>query len=136
MPKKNDIVRRRGDYPGEAGADWGFGATARPEADEHYLRRIKRDGLRGKDKQQSGLQDQPSNLSEPIQSELTETDRSPHQNAQHGADVRGNPPIPQGSNLIDSLPEGLRRERKGPYDKYLGRNEQATQVPKNRSRSK
>jgi hypothetical protein len=37
----------------------------------------------------------------------------------------------QGSDLIDSLPEGLQRERQGPYDKNVGRNEEATQVPKN-----
>ena len=29
------------------------------------------------------------------------------------------------------MPEGLKRERKGPYDKNVGRNEDATQVPKN-----
>jgi hypothetical protein len=29
----------------------------------------------------------------------------------------------------DHLPEGLKRERKGPYDKNVGRNEKATQVP-------
>ena len=34
MPK-NEIVRSRGEYPGEAGADWSYGATAKPEADEH-----------------------------------------------------------------------------------------------------
>jgi hypothetical protein len=30
----------------------------------------------------------------------------------------------------EPLPEGLQRERKGPYDKNRGRNENATQVPK------
>jgi hypothetical protein len=28
-------------------------------------------------------------------------------------------------------PEGLERPRKGPYDKNVGRNENATQLPKN-----
>jgi hypothetical protein len=44
MMPKNDINRSRGKYPGEAGADWGYGATARPEADEHY---VSRNGLTG-----------------------------------------------------------------------------------------
>ncbi|MCX7313410.1 MAG: hypothetical protein NTV56_17185 [Alphaproteobacteria bacterium] len=36
---KNDIVRKRGEYPGEAGADWSYGATAKPETDERRLTR-------------------------------------------------------------------------------------------------
>src|SRR5215217_1254842 len=122
---QNDIVRSRGDYPGEAGADWSFGATAKPEADEHYVQR------QGQGKRQGELRDQSSNMREPLRCDPAETQRSPHQDAQHGADVRGNPPIVQGSAIVDSLPEGLQRERKGPYDKNVGRNEEATQVPKN-----
>jgi hypothetical protein len=30
----------------------------------------------------------------------------------------------------NELPEGLQRERKGPYDKDVGRNEGASQVPR------
>jgi hypothetical protein len=90
--RKNDIVRSRGEYPGEAGADWEFGAAAKPEAVEHRLRRADQDGLRGKDKQQGELRDQSSNLSEPMYAEPAETHSSPHQAEQHGADVRGNPP--------------------------------------------
>ena len=45
-------------------------------------------------------------------------DRSPHQDAQHGADVPGQPSMVQKQ---EALPEGLRRERKGPYDKNVGR---------------
>ena len=30
----------------------------------------------------------------------------------------------------NELPEGLQRERKGPYDKRVGRNEEASQVPR------
>jgi hypothetical protein len=131
MPK-NDIVRRRGDYPGEAGADWGFGATLRPEADEHYARRISQKGLRGRDKQRD-LEDQPCNLQKKINGDECEGDRSSHQDAQHGAVVRGNRPMVQRSHMLDSLPEGLRRERKGPYDKYLGRNEGATHKPGEKS---
>jgi hypothetical protein len=86
------------------------------------------DGLRGSDKQQGELRDQTSKLREPRKGEPAEQQRSPHQDAQHGVDVRGNPPMVQGS---DGLPEGLKRERKGPYDKNLGRNENPMQVPKN-----
>jgi hypothetical protein len=46
---------------------------------------------------------------------------------------RGEPPVMQPE---DDLPEGLRRERKGPYDKNVGRNEDATQVPNNGTGSK
>ena len=87
------------------------------------------DGLRGRDKQQGELRDQTSNVREPKRGEAAQ--RSPHQDAQHGADVRGNPPTVPGTEGDESLPEGLRRERKGPYDKNMGRAEDATQVPKN-----
>lgn len=128
MPK-NDIVRSRGKYPGEAGADWDFGATARPEANEHYA--SQRSGLRGSDMRQGDLVDQSSNQREPVKGQPKEVQQSPHQAAQHGADVRGEPPMVQGTSVDESLPEGLRRERKGPYSATAGRNEEATQVPKN-----
>jgi len=124
---KNDIVRRRGDYPGEAGADWSYGATAKPEADEHLGRRHA--GLRGSDRRQGDLRDQSSNMREPIKGDPAEEQRSPHQDAQEGADVRGEPPMVQGTSQSDALPEGLQRERKGPYDKNLGRIEDAPHVP-------
>jgi hypothetical protein len=72
-----------------------------------------------------------SNMREPMHGDPAETQRLTHQNLQPGADVRGNPPMVQGTNTFESLPEGLRRQRKGPYDKNVGRNEEATQVPKN-----
>jgi hypothetical protein len=130
MPK-NDVVRKRGDYLGEAGADWSYGATAKPEADEHFQQQGKSGGLRGQDKQQGELRDQTSNMGEPERGDPAATHRSLRQDAQHGADVRGNPPMVQGSGAKDSLPEGLQRERKGPYDKNVGRNQDAAQVPKN-----
>ena len=108
---KNDIVRSRGEYPGEAGADWSLGATAKPEADEHDGRQ-KSAGLSGEDKRQGDLRDQTSNLRAPPRGEVAETQRSPHQAAPRGADVRGVPPIVQGPNREDSLPEGLQRERR------------------------
>jgi hypothetical protein len=125
---KNDIVRSRGAYPGEAGADWSYGATAKPEADEH---RGRPPGLSGRDKQQGGMRDATSNMREPVVGEPSATQRSPQQQAEPGADVRGEPPMVQGTSLLDALPEGLQRDRKGPYDKIVGRNEAATQVPKN-----
>ena len=45
--------------------------------------------------------------------------------------MRGNPPMVQETDRSQSLPEGLLRERMGPYDKNVGRAEAATQVPKN-----
>jgi hypothetical protein len=84
-----------------------MGAPARPDPIQS-----RRAGLRGKDQQQDALQDVSSNIGETVSGALAETQRSPHQDMQ-------------------SLPEGLRRERKGPYDKNIGRNEPATQVPKN-----
>jgi len=129
IPKqpKNDIVRSRGEYPGEAGADWSFGATAKPEADEHYGRQ-KSARLSDFDKRQDDLRDQTGILREPA----PEIQQSPHQAAQHGADVRGIPSMVQGSNREDSLPEGLQRERKGPYDRHVGRKEDVAQVPGDR----
>jgi hypothetical protein len=121
LTPKNDIVKSRGDYPGEAGADWSYGATAKPEADEHRARPHSLAGLRGEDNRQGDLRDQSSNMREPVRGEQAETQRSPHQDAQHGADVRGNAPMVQGTDSIESLPEGLKRDRKGPYDKNVGR---------------
>ena len=46
---------------------------------------------------------------------------SSHRDAQHGADLRGQPSTVQKQ---EALPEGLRRERKGPYDKNVGRAEE------------
>jgi hypothetical protein len=129
MPK-NDIVRRRGDYPGEAGADWSYGATAKPEADEHCAQRNGLSGRRGKENRQGDRSDVSAKMRKPVKDETDDTafDRSKWQ---HGAAVRGEPPIFQDPSPFDALPEGLRRERKGPYDKNFGRNEVASQVPKN-----
>jgi hypothetical protein len=72
MLPKNDIVRRRGDCPGEAGADWSYGATAKPEADEHYVAEQGAGGLAGHDKRQGDLHDQTnqtSSMREPVSGE-------------------------------------------------------------------
>jgi hypothetical protein len=85
------------------------------------------DGLRGPDKQQSALRDEEHGTFGPSEGGGA-GGRTPHRDAQHGAAVRGQPSMVQRES---ELPEGLRRERKGPYDKNLGRNENAKQVPKN-----
>src|SRR4051812_22736165 len=76
---KNDIVKSRGAYPGEAGADWSYGATAKPKADEHRARPHSLAGQRGEDNRQGDLRDQSSNMREPVRGEQAETQRSPHQ---------------------------------------------------------
>jgi hypothetical protein len=43
---------------------------------------------------------------------------TPHQRAQWGADVRGEPELPA---FDEPMPEGLRRARKEPYDRNRGR---------------
>jgi hypothetical protein len=83
-------------------------------------------GLRGRDKQQSGLRPVDQSFGDPTHGEPPEVQQSPHQTAQHAADVRGNPAMVQGAG---DFPEGLYRPRKGPYDKDFGRNEVADHVP-------
>jgi hypothetical protein len=83
------------------------------------------EGLRGQDKQQGALVDEPRGTgTRPLATARQQEE--PHQRAQHGAAVRNEPAIQQ----LSALPEGLERERRGPLDKDLGRNEQATQVPR------
>jgi hypothetical protein len=90
-------------------------------------------GLRGPDKQQSGLRPVDPSFGDPTHGDPPEVQRSPHQDAQHAAEVRGNPPMVQGA---DGFPEGLARPRKGPYDKDRGRDEPAEHVPGNFKRGR
>ena len=83
-------------------------------------------GLRGRDKQQSGLRAIDPSFGDPTRGDPPETQQAPHQTAQHAAEVRGDPAMVQSD---DRFPEGLSRPRKGPYDKNLGRNEVADHVP-------
>jgi hypothetical protein len=48
--------------------------------------------------------------------ELIAQPRTPHQNAQPGADVRGESVV-----VSNELPEGLKHERQGPMNKTTGR---------------
>lgn len=100
------------------------------QTDEHnHDRRLTGgDGLRGADKQQGDLRDADKGAYSQPHHDGGGGKRTPHQDAQHGADVRGNPSMVQRQA---ELPEGLMRERKGPLDKNVGRNEEATQAPKN-----
>jgi len=115
MQPKNQVTRER------AVGEQSFGASPKPMLDE------SRTGLSGHDKQQGDLQDVDASRGQPREAG-TAGERTPHQDAQPGADVRGQPSMVKKE---EALPEGLRRERKGPYDKDVGRNEAATQVPKN-----
>jgi hypothetical protein len=77
--------------------------------------------LHGDDKRQSALRDTrggtfDSDPPDQVDSENIRERRTTRQNAQPGADVRG-----ETVSTPDTLPEGLRRERKGPLDKDSGR---------------
>jgi len=53
-----------------------------------------------------------------------------HERAQPGADVRGEP-VP---TKIFELPEGLKRQRMGPYDRDKGRGDVPAHVPGSKGR--
>jgi|GEM_PF-2413524 len=81
-------------------------------------------GLRGRDSQQERLVDKRAGAYDPVnavdgrQPDQVEEPRSAHQDAQPGADVRGEPTAPASS---DDLPEGLARRPASPLDKTSGR---------------
>jgi hypothetical protein len=94
------------------------------------------DGLSGDDKRQADLRDERRGTygtggqgSVPDKQSSKQTE---HQRSQQGADVRepagGAAPAP--AKDFD-LPEGLKRQRQGPYDKDRGRDQQPSQVPSN-----
>jgi hypothetical protein len=82
------------------------------------------EGLRGRDSQQERLVDRRAGAYDPVnalggrQPDQIEERRTAHQNAQHGADVRGEPIPPAAS---DDLPEGLARPPASPWNKSSGR---------------
>jgi hypothetical protein len=85
-------------------------------------RRGRGGGLRGQDKQQAGLRGLHGHTDEPAPEGGTpqravEDVRTPHEDAQPGADVRSEPKVVPDKNL----PEGLRRQRYSAYDKHRGR---------------
>jgi hypothetical protein len=121
---KNQINRSRGSILGEAGADEPFGFESKPMLDEHeqlYARKGG-DGLRGEDKRQGALED-ASPRGENDDKTLGEQ-RTKHQDAQPGADVRA--PFIEAGN---QLPEGLQRERAHPLNPRTGRGGDPEHVP-------
>ena len=95
-------------------------------------------GLRGPDKSQDDLRDGRHGAHDPAGNvnELDTNQQTPHERAQPGADVRGTP-IPAGKTAAreEALPEGLKRERKGPLNKSDGRGGIASHVPSPGTRS-
>jgi hypothetical protein len=106
---KNQVNRSRGSTVSEAGADQPFGFERKPMLDEH-----PKGGLRGQDKRQAALEDAaPRGLSHDGK---VDEQRTPQQDAQLAADVRA-PFI----RPVDTLPEGLERERTRPLSPSEGR---------------
>jgi hypothetical protein len=97
-----------------------------PKPTDRDRARVEGQGLRGADKQQAGLRPVDASFGDPTRGDPAETQQSPHQAGQHGADVRGAPAMVQSGG---NFPEGLARPRKGSYDKDVGRNEAADHVP-------
>jgi hypothetical protein len=94
----------------------------------------RRTGLSGSDRSQDHLQDARHGSHDPI-GNLEINQQTAHERAQPGADVRG-APIP-GNKMVprdNALPEGLRRERKGPLNKSYGRGGEASHVPSHNPR--
>ncbi len=81
-------------------------------------------GLRGRDSQQERLVDKRAGAYDPVnalggrQPDQVQERRTEHQNAQPGADVRGEPVPPHSA---DDLPEGLQRTPAAPLNKTSGR---------------
>lgn len=81
-------------------------------------------GLRGRDSQQERLVDKRDGAYDPVnawgrrQPDQVQERRTAHQDAQPGADVRGEPELPAPG---DDLPEGLARPLASPLNKSSGR---------------
>jgi len=120
---KNQQTRQRGKTLREAGAE-PFGSEPKPMLNAHHERKLLGGhGLIGSDKSQGELRGVDAIGGQPSDVVGTKAIARSHQDAQHGADVRGST-----VQKKEALPEGLRRERKGPYDKKVGRTEDATQI--------
>ena len=91
--------------------------SAKPELDEN-----PKGGLRGQDKRQAALED-ASPRGESNDVTLGEQ-RTEHESAQHGADVRA-PFI----KAVDTLPEGLQRERTHALSPTEGRGDNPSHIP-------
>ena len=92
------------------------------------------DGLRGPDKQQEGLRDERRGAYDSAgparNADKGASQRTEHQRAQTGADVRegvGGDATGPADNF--EVPEGLKRQRMGPYDRDKGRDQVPEHVP-------
>ena len=98
----------------------------------------ERKGLRGPDKSQDHLQDARHGAYDPVaNTKAPDTNKQTlHERAQPCADVRGEPAA-AGKRAVehDALPEGLKRERKGPLNKTDGRGDTPSHVPSHDPRS-
>jgi hypothetical protein len=87
---------------------------------------------RGPDKRQDDLQDERHGTYDPIANVVLpdSTQQTQHERAQPGADVRGKS-VPGEKLPMEEywLPEGLKREPKGPLNKSTGRGETPKHVP-------
>ena len=94
--------------------------SSKPALDEN-----KGAGLRGSDKGHGALQDTRGGTQASVPGAVPtkqSTQQTAHQRGQHGADVR-EPDAPPDVVKTEGfeLPEGLQRQRQGPYDKNSGR---------------
>jgi hypothetical protein len=92
----------------------------------------KQTGLRGSDKKQDRLQDDRHGAYDLVgNTNLFDTNQQTSRElAQPGADVRGTPVLAPKLPMEDyGLPEGLKRERKGPLNKSSGRGDVPEHVP-------
>jgi len=100
---KNQQTRQRGQTVGEAGADEPFGFEPKPMLNEpHQHTLLGRDGLTGSDKSQGELSDVDATGGQPPDGGSA-GDRLPHQDAQHGLGVGGQPSM---LHKEEALPEG------------------------------
>ena len=67
---------------------------------------------------QGGTYDPVNEAGKPVRDDKIGESMTPHQRAQPGADVRGDPVVEHA--VEDPIPEGLRRERQGAYGPRTG----------------
>ena len=87
--------------------------------------------LTGRDTHRGALRDTRQGAYDPVANQKVPntSQASPHEKGQTGGSMQGEPvPAPN----ID-LPEGLQRERKGPYGRKTGRGKKAEHAPARRS---
>ena len=138
-PRSLQLVRKRGHTTSLA--EHGVAPTVCLDGYTGYWAEVdmaeKQTGLRGPDKSQDHLQDARHGTHDPMGNVVAPdtNHQTPHERAQPGADVRGGP-VTAGSHARgdEELPEGLKRERKGPLNKSNGRGGKASHVPSHNPR--